>query len=304
MKKIIALVFAVVAMVSVGCSQTVDSGYVAKKVTTSGVQPEIYQTGRVWMGPLQRLVLIDVSTQLRQAPVNVIMADNFINDAGEVQQRIGLEMSFIVNVRYRISDQDRVIDAAMRDMTLDNTNKITADMFYQKYGNMVVGRVSREVLGRYTPEEVLENLPTINAMLQDGIRSGLQGSPLVVSEVSLGPIQLPKVISDRINLNKDVELSEASARSQQRIDLLERQNQIELARQRAVQEEIDARSLANQNSILAQSTTPEVIRLRELENQRLQIEMMREVAGRSGSTVFLPYDAMSSIGAQTRMFQQ
>ena len=286
-----------------GCYQQVNPGQVGKKVTPSGIQEQILETGRHMIWWNQRLISIDVATVLRQAPVNVIMADYGINDSGEVEQRIGLDMDFIVNLRYSLKNDPSTINAMMRDMTLDNrVNNISAEQMYTKYGNMIIGRVTREVLGKYTPEEVLDNLDEINKVLQSRVQSAFQETPLVAHSVSLGPIKLPSVITQRIQTNKDTELSESQARAQQRIDLLERQNQIQLARQRAIQEEVDARSLANQNEILASSTTPEVIRLRELENQRLQIEMMREVAGRNGNTIFLPYDAMSSVGAQTRMF--
>jgi hypothetical protein len=304
MKKILVSLMLVAMVVVTGCSQTVNPGFVAKKITPSGVQPELYETGKVWVMPRQRLVHVDVSSHLRQAPVEVIMADRGLNDDGEMEQRIGLGMNFLVNIRYRINDDPLTIDAALRDMTLDgNTSSIGGEQFYQKYGNMVVGRVTREVLGRYTPEEVLENLPTINQQLEAGIREGLKTSPIVASSVSLGPITLPRVITERIEQNKNTELSEAQARAQQRIDLLEQRNQIELARQTAVRQEIDAQSLANQNRILAESVTQEVLRLRELQIREREIEMMREGLQRGNSTIFIPYGAVDNIGAQNRMFQ-
>ena len=299
-----------VALISVfylaGCSTQVDPGFVGKKVKSSGVQPDLYETGRVWHMPFfTRVVQIDVSSHLREAPVNVIMADRSVNEAGEEVQGIGLDMDFLVNVRYRIKEDEDTVNAALRDMQLSSdTDMIAGETFYHKYGRIVVGRVTREVLGQYTPEEVLENLSTINATLQSKMRAELEQTPLIFSEVSLGPVTLPQVISERIQQNKDTELSEAQARAQQKIDLLEKQNQIELARQQAVREEVDAQSLARQNEILAESITPEVLRLRELQMREREIDMMREVIPQAGSSIFLPYGAQDSTGAQMRMFQQ
>lgn len=305
MKKIFAVLVVMMAVLITGCTQQIDPGYVGKKVGTSGIQPEIYETGRTVVWPRERLVMINVSSELRQAPVKVIMNDRRTDDAGVEEHRIGLEMDFLVNIRYRLKDDERTINAMMRDMTLDNNTKsINAQMMYQKYGNMVVGRVTREVLGRYTPEEVLENLEPINQTLERDIRAGLQDSPIEVSSVSLGPITLPTVISERINQNKDTELSEAQARAQQRIDLLNKQNEIELARQQAVRERVDAQSLAEQNKILAQSVTPDVLELRRLQIREREIEMMRGTLGNGNSTIFIPYGAQETTAAQMRMYQK
>jgi len=179
---------------------------------------------------------------------------------------------------------------------------------YQKYGNMVVGRVSREILGSYTPEEVLGNLEAINASLDSKVKEALKNSPLIISSVSLGPISLPKVIQERINKNKEVELSEAEQRSQQKINMLKKRNEIELAKQQAERERIDALSLAKQNEILNDSITPEVLELRRLQLEEKRIEMQREVLAKGlengNSSVFIPNGSLDTPGASNRMYQK
>lgn len=290
-----------------GCGyEQVSPGYVAKKVSRSGVEPQVYETGRHYVGWRERLIHIDVSTHLRKAPLKVTMADHEIDGNGNVQQKLGLDMNFLLNVRYRLKSDDDILTAMLKDMKLTNrVDEINAEDIYKKYGDIVVGRVAREVLGRYTPEEVLDNLKDINNTLQIEIKKELDRSPLLVSEASLGPITLPGVIIDRINTNKDMELSEAEKRSAQKIALLEKQNDIELAREQAVREKIDAESMAEQNRILKQSITPEVLRLRELALREQEIKMMEKALSNGGNnTVFIPYGAVDSAGAQMRMFQK
>lgn len=304
-KLILAGLLATLALLT-GCSEPIPPGYIGKIITKEGVTPEIYGVGRATVTGRDRLVLLETSSVRRAAPVRVIMADRVTNEAGELEHRIGLEMDFKVNVRYRLRTDAKVINAMLQDMRLDSSvHSIGVQQVYDKYGNMVVGRVAREVLGKYTPEEVLGHLPEINQTLDAHIKAALKDSPLHIASVSLGPVQLPKVITDRINANKDTELSEAQRRAQQKIDLLEKQNEIELATQQAVREEVDAQSLANQNRILNASITPEVLRLRELQIREREIDMMREalVKGKA-NTVFIPYGAVDSAGAQFRMFQK
>lgn len=303
--KIVAVI--AFAIFTVGCSQQVPTGYVAKKIAPSGVLPEVYQTGRTYVGVRERLVLIDVSTVLRKAPVQVIMADFDIDEeTGKRTQKIGLTMDFLLNVRYRLnSTNDDILTAMMKDMKMDNVDRIEAEAIYNKYGNMIVGQVAREVLGQFTPEEVLDNLDVINDKLNAEVQAKFKSTPLIASSVSLGPISLPKIISDRINANKSTELSIAEKRAAQEIRMLEKQNDIALAREQAVKEKVDAESLAEQNRILAKSVTPEVLKLRELAIQEKQIDMMA-TAFESGNVnaTFIPYSSMDSTGAQMRMYSK
>lgn len=309
MKKTLYALTAVFAMVFMsGCTEPVPPGTIGKIITVNGITKEIYEPGRPTVWGRDRLILVETSSELKPAPVSVIMADRRTDGDGNSRHEAGLKMDFTVNIRYRINTSPQDVNAILSDMSLEGVDRISAKQVYQKYGNMVVGRVSREVLGRYTPEEVLGNLESINTALDSEIKTALENSPLIVSSVSLGPISLPSVIQERINKNKEVELSEAERRAQQRIDLLQKQNEIELARQQAVREKIDAQSLAEQNRILNASVTPEVLELRRLQLEEKRIEMEREVLreglSKGNGSVFIPYGAMDSVGANNRMFSK
>jgi len=294
---------ALALVLATGCTQQVPVGNVGKIVSPSGVQAGLYSVGRPTVMPRQQLVLIETASQFNPAFVKVIMTDRVTDKKGNVTTRIGLTMDFIVNLRYRIDATESSINAIMGDMTLDGVGTITAQQVYNKYGNMVVGRASREVLGQYTPEEVLNNLPKINKQLFSSIKKGLAQSPLIVSEASLGPVTLPPVISSRIDKNKEVELSEAEKRADQKIAMLAKTNDKALATQQAAIDLIDAESLAAQNKVLNKSITPEVLELRRMEIQKLQIEMFKEIGGKgNGSTIVLPYEALGSAGAQMKMY--
>ena len=291
-----------------GCTEPVPPGTVGKIITTSGIAPEVHQPGRPSVWGRDRLILIETSSELRPAHVSVIMADRHTDEHGNMVVEPGLKMDFTINIRYRINTNPNNLNAVLSDMSLDNVDRIGAKQVYQKYGNMVVGRVSREILGSYTPEEVLGNLEAINASLDSKVKEALKNSPLIISSVSLGPISLPKVIQERINKNKEVELSEAEQRSQQKINMLKKRNEIELAKQQAERERIDALSLAKQNEILNDSITPEVLELRRLQLEEKRIEMQREVLAKGlekgNSSVFIPYGSLDTPGASNRMYQK
>lgn len=310
MKRLLLLCFTALTLLTAGCSEYVPPGYVAKKVSTNGVEPEIYTTGRHSVWGRDRLVLIETASVLRPAPLTVIMADRYTDESGQEQVRPGAEMHFQLNIRYRVKPDDAIINAALKDMTLsEKVNTITAVDFYNKYGAIAVGKVGREVLSQYTPREVLQNLDEINATLHARLNAEVANTPLIFSKAALGPIKLPKEIQSQINENLRTEESKVKKQAEQEIALLDKRNEIELARQQALREKIDAQSMAEQNRILNASITPEVLRLRELSLEEKRIEMQREVmtkalASGNNNTVFIPYGALDSIGAQNRMFQK
>ncbi len=310
MKKVFLAVFILLStMYITGCSEPVPPGYAGIVITKQGIAPEVYGQGRATAWGYDRLVLIETASVRRPAQLKVIMADRYVDKDGESQVRPGVEMDFILNVRFRVDTAPKVLHAALKDMKLgDGVNTIGIMDFYNKYGYAEVGQVGREVLGSYTPEEVLGNLDAVNDALYKTLKEKTAGTPLVISNVSLGPVQLPEVIQAQIDLNKKTELSETQRRAQQKIDLLEKQNEIELAKQQAVREKVDANSLAEQNRILNKSITPEVLRLRELHIEEKRIEMQRQVMSeglaKGNSSVFIPYGAMENTGAQMRMFQK
>lgn len=289
-----------------GCSEPVPPGYAGIVITKQGIAPEVYGQGRATAWGYDRLVLIETASLRKPANLKVIMADRYVDENGNEQVRPGVEMDFVLNIRLRVDPAPKVLHAALKDMKLgDGVNTISVMDFYNKYGYAEVGQVGREVLGSYTPEEVLGNLDEINKALHSALKEKTAGTPLIVSNASLGPVALPPVIQAQIDLNKKTALSETQRRAQQKIDLLEKQNEIELAEQQAIREEVDARSLANQNSILNKSITPEVLRLRELQIREKEITMMEKSLTSGGNnTVFIPYGAVDNPGAQMRMFQK
>lgn len=310
MKKYFILAAVAATTLLTGCTEEVPPGYLGKVVTREGISPEQYGVGRAPVWGRDRLVLVETSSVLRPATVTVIMNDRKVIKGKDGEERvlngIGLEMDFLINVRYRIvSNNKTAVNALLQDMTLSSSvREISGAQVYHKYGDMVIGQISREVLGKYTPEEVLGNLDKINEILDMRVKEMLANSPLEIASVSLGPITLPEQITARIKKNKDTELSEFGKASQQRIDMLDKANEIALAREQAIKEEIDALSLANQNKILNGSVTPEVLVLRGLQVREKEIEMMEKTLSEGkNNTVFIPYGAVDSTAAQMRMYQ-
>lgn len=306
MKKLLAAAILSSALLLGGCTDPVPPGYNGVIVTKDGIKPEIYGQGRVKTLGYDKLVLVQSASELRPAKVDVIMANRTTDKEGNITENLGSTMTFVVNVRYRLSSEPSVVISMLQDMKLDDVSKINTDMVYKKYGNMVVGRVSREVLGKYTPEEVLANLKTINSTIEKELKKSLNSSsPLVVSGASLGPITLPKEITSRIDKNKDAQLSLMTKAITHQKEMLDEANKKAIAEERKAREKIEAESLAQQNTILNASVSNKLIEFRKIQLRELEIEMMREALKTgSNNTIFIPYGSQDTTAAQMRMYQK
>lgn len=310
MKKIFIALFLALSLSISGCSEYVPPGYNAIKVTKQGIQPEIYGQGRVplSLNPFahERVVKLQTASELRSAPLEVIMTDRTVDKKGVVTQSLGLKMDFTINVRYRLSEEPSVVRSMLQDMKISSVDTIDTQLVYEKYGNMVIGRVGREVLGQYTPEEVLSSLANINKTLDNRVKESLNGtSPLVISSVSLGPVELPTMIQNRINKNKEAELSLIEKSIEQKKKMLDEANRKALATERKVRESIEANSLAAQNTIIQGSLSDKLLEFRRIQLRELEIEMMREsLKTGNNNTIFIPYGAQDTSAAQMRMYQK
>lgn len=308
MKKLLLLLSLPFFLILQGCSETIPPGYMGVVIPKEGGIASYHTPGRATVWGYDKLVLIETASELKPANISVIMSDGTVDSEGASTNEIGMTMDFVLNIRYRANNDRQVISALIADTLLNTGSTVSimgVDGIYNKYGNMVVGRVSREVLGQYTPEEVLKNLPDINKALESGIKEALNNSPLVVSSVSLGPITLPKVIRDRIDTNNDARLSMIQRSINQEIAETEEKNKATLADIRAKRELAEAKSLAAQNTQLGDSLSSELLEFRKIQLRELEIEMMRtSLSSGNATTVFIPYGQADSAGAQMRMYQK
>jgi len=297
-KKLIALAMAT-AMVT-GCSfETIPPVSYGKVVGVDGYLPEILPTGKYTLWGRDEMVVLDGSTKLGRMPLDVTMKDS--NPDGSA--KFGLDMKHTVKFRYKLKNDPATVNAMFDDIKLPENKFISAESIYGMYGAILIETKSREILSQYTPEEALANRAVVNKALNDAVVAAAKKLPITFSDVSVPSMALPKLIKDRIKTNKDRELKLFEENAKQAIALTKSDNRIALASKRAQKELIDAESLAAQNVALGSSATPQVIRLRELAIQEIYAEAVAVgMENGTNNTTYLPFDALSSVGAQVNMF--
>lgn len=300
MKTLLLAAFAVVYLA--GCSEQIPPGHKGKILGPSGYNPEVLGEGRHWVGIREQLVLLDLTTNRNDIRMTVTMNDY----DGDKNARPGLDMEFILSFRYRLRDNADVINTMFHDIKVDVRTGVTANAVYSVYAKPVIETAFRDVVSKYTPEEALANRASVNEAVSLEIQKRLVRLPIEVSDVVVTKMVLPKTIIDRIKANKDKELQIAQEQAQQAIDLTKRENSIVLAQKDAERNLIDAQAAAAQNKELQRGLSDQVLHLRELEIQKIYAEAFAKRFENSvqGDTVFMPYEAMQSPGAQMRAFSK
>lgn len=283
--KIITLLI-VAAMLGACSHKTVPPAAKGKWLGPSGYSPEVLEPGRYkkwWFVDRREMVILETNTNTYSEPVSIVLSDK-------------LTLTADVKFRGRIAGSDKVINSMFNDVKAGDDRLVSFSEVYRIYGKMVVRNKTREIISQYTVEDVHKNYARISKEIGKALVDGLKASPLEISDIALGNIQYPDVVTKAINTAKERELAIKKEQAQAEIDLTKKKNERLLAEADYQIEITKAKAIRDKNKIIGEGVTPELLRLRALEVQ----EKMAE----NGSAVFMPYEAMQTVGGQTRIYSK
>lgn len=284
-KVAVAMLFAAILA---GCSfDVIPPAHKGKILTTSGYNTDVLQPGKTTTWGRDQLILLDVSVQQKTERLTVKMADK-------------LDLTFEVSFRTRISaDNEDVVNTMFNSITVVD-NIVTLQQVYNIYGRDVLASGARSVVGKYKVEEVPNNFDKITKELLARLQADLKTSPLEVSNVTLGALQYPTVITEAIEKQAERELAIQTENNQQAIEMVKRTNALALALADKEVEITKANTLREQNEIVAAGLSDRLLQYRSLEVQ----EKMAGAAGNTGSVIYVPYEAMGTSGLSNRVFNK
>lgn len=285
MKRIFsALLMVVIAMSFTACGwEVVPPATKGKILTTSGYSPDVLEPGKYTTWGRDTIVLLQTNTSTYREQVNVVLADK-------------LTLTAEVRFRGRIGGTEKVINAMFNDIVAGEDNLIAFDEVYAVYGRMAVRNKVREIISNYNVDDVHKNYARLSKEIAAVLAEALANTPLEISDVALGNIAYPKVVTDAINAAKERELAIKKEEAQALIELTRKKNERLLAEANYQIEITNAKAIRDKNKIIGEGVTPELIELRRLD--------VLEAMTANKSAVFMPVEAMSSIGAQVKMFSQ
>lgn len=272
-----------------GCSfDTIPPTTKGKILTTSGYSPDILEPGKYTLWGRDTMILLETNTNTYKEAVKVILSDK-------------LTLHVDIRFRGRIHGTESIINSMFNDVIPGKDNRVSFNEVYKIYGQMAVRNKTREIVSQYTVEDVHKNYSRISKEIAVSLVDALKSTPLQISDVALGNVTYPSVVTQAIDAAKERELAIKKEEAQAAIDLTKKKNERLLAEADYQIKITRAKAVRDSNKIIGTGITKELLALRNLEVQELMAEAMK---ANGNSTVFMPYEAMTSIGGQVKMFSK
>jgi hypothetical protein len=282
--KLIMLALTLSTLMLGGCGfYTVAPASKGKVLTTSGYLPEVLEPGKYTLWGRDSMITLDTSTKVYSETVDVVLSD---------------KLSLGVDVRFagRIAGTPAIINSMFNDIVAGDDAKINFDEVYAIYGRMILRNKTRAIVSEYNVDEVHKNYKRISAEIAKVVNESFVNTPLEISNIAIGSIKYPSIVTASIEANEERRLGIEKEEAQAAIEIVKKKNELTMAEADYAIEIKRAEAIRDKNIIIGEGITPELLSLRALEVQ--------EKMSANGAAVFMPYEAMQSIGAQTRMFSK
>lgn len=287
-KKIMTVLTITLTAFTFGCNRvTVEPAQLGKVLSPSGYSNEVLVTGKYTLGMREELVILDTATNTYAESMNVILSDK-------------LTLTFDVKYTGRIRKDTKVINAMFNDITHGGDYKIMFQEVYSIYGQPKVRNISREVMSKYTVEDVHANYSRISEEINVALLDAFKGTPIELSSVALGDIRYPDVVTNAVSEAKKRNMEIEKEVAQAKIELLKKENELTLIKADYEIEMTKARTVADANKVMGESVTPALLELK-------RIEVSKVIAGNSGkqgNTVYMPVESLTSSAAQIKMYNK
>lgn len=253
-----------------------------KILTTQGYSPDVLEPGKYTLWGRDELVTLQTNTDTYKESVKVVLADKLTLDAD-------------IRFRGRIAGTNAIINSMFNDIVPGQDKMVSFNEVYRVYGQMAVRNKTREIISKYSVEDVHKNYARLSGEIGKVLAEALQNTPLEISDVALGSIKYPDVVTAAIDAAKERELAIKKEQAQAEVNLVKKKNERLLAEANYQIEITRAKAIRDKNKIIGEGVTDQLLKLRALEVQ----EKMAE----NDAAVFMPYEAMQTTAAQMRIYK-
>lgn len=289
--KLSTILFVLVGLLLVGgCSPIVGQqvlvppAYVGKILTRDGykpntVTPSRFRLERCW-AYCDSLILLEVSDKSYKESFKLFMPKDQLNVQFDVRMVLTVNRKAINNIFDRVSPDNGVIPFTQ---------------LYNTYAKPVIRDVVRQVVAKYTINEVASSRERISEELFVQVEQSLKGTAIKIKRFGLAEVQFPDVITtakeNAAKRREEIEQEKAIFEKQKIV--MERQLE-EAKMQRAIERE-KAQGTKEVNNILSTSVNDKYLAYRGLE--------VLEKMAQSSNKVFVPVEALGTVGLQQALFK-
>ena len=281
------VVISVLAVSLAGCAPQVQvpPAYVGKILTKDGYKPETVTPSKFrleyCMVYCDQLILLQASDQSKTEPFQIFLPKDQLNMKLDVRMTLSVNKDMIEFIYDKVPAKGSVI---------------SFDDIYDTYAMPVVRDVIRQVVTKYTINEIASSREQVSAELNAAVGRALSDKPIILQNLGLADVQFPPVITQA--KEKAAERREQIEREKAQLELqrVTMERDLEQAKmQRAIDRE-KAEATKEVNEILSKSVTDKYLAYRSLEVlEKLAVSENKE---------FVPMEAVGTLGLQQAIFQQ
>jgi hypothetical protein len=291
LKKILVLTAVAASLSACGELVEVPPAFEGKILTPNGYLPDTFPPSTFRLpscaspgAVCDKLVLVEKSDNAFKEEFTVFMPKN------------QLEMGFDLRMTAYIRDgkTDAILNKVTADFDENGRRVISFAKVYKTYAQPLIRDAARAVVAEYTIDQIASSRDAVNAELRERLDLVLQNTPVGLKTAGLARVAYPDVITKRKEQAEErrIEIEQEEARKQ--VELIKLQTELEKAKaNRAIRRE-KAEAAAEENEIAAASITPEYLEYKKLE--------VLDAIANSGGSVFVPFDALGTVGLSQRIF--
>jgi len=188
-----------------------------------------------------------------------------------------LTLSFSVIFRGRITSNKKLRQVIFNDMQLSG-NKITTQEVYRVYGKMIIMNTARAVVSKYNVDEVNQNYARITDELYKALVPKLKGLPIEISDVTIGEIKYPDIVTKAVEKAKEKQMKIAETKAKAQMAIVKLKAQEEQAKTLYRIKMLEAKRIRDYNAMTAKGITKDLLTLRKLELREKELDIQLEYA--------------------------
>jgi len=146
-----------------------------------------------------------------------------------------------------------------------NDNIVYTSEVYETYGKMVVLNTARDVISQYTVDDVNKNYERITVELYQALVPKLKNLPIDISDVTIGNIQYPKIVTAAIEKAKQRQMLIQQEQAQVQIEVTKAKGREQVALAEYKVKMLQAKQIRDFNKMIASGLTPSLIELKKIE---------------------------------------
>ncbi|UPT77777.1 SPFH domain-containing protein [Sulfurovum sp. XGS-02] len=259
----------------------INSGEVGIKINTGKFEEKPLNAGLHFFIPVLQKI-IPVNTRIRMITYSDVrtgeLGDAYRNLEGGLKRNPAIT---VLDKRGLTVNIDIAVQYRLRAETAPATIERWGASWEEKIINSKVREVVRDVVGRYTAEQLPEMRNEIAAAIETKVKESvdsLDDKPVVLSSVELRTINLPTKIKDQIERVQIAKQEVTIAEQQKEKAKQEAQRKAEIARGEAERNRIEAQGEADKirieaeeqskaNKLISESLSPQLIQLEQIKTQ-------------------------------------